>query len=166
MTDSGSNAGVLLALSIAPGLLMLLILSLRLYTRAVAKATLWIDDWLIIAAGVLATILNILAIVATRYGAGTHLADIEPQWSAPFAQVCLRLYDAPVGLRLTGLQIALADSALFAICITITKISICFTYLRIFPTQWTRWFCYSAIVFVACLGTTCTFLYVFQCRFV
>jgi hypothetical protein len=71
----------------ATGILMLIFVGMRVYSRQLVKSSLGLDDWLMVAAAVIAVAFDANTIIATYYGSGYHLEDIDPAWSVPFAKV-------------------------------------------------------------------------------
>jgi hypothetical protein len=63
---------------------------------------------------------------------------------------------------LTSHQMAFAADILFPIGVSLTKISLCLTYLRLFPSQTDKIFCYVLSGFVTLYTVACIFLMLFQ----
>jgi hypothetical protein len=53
---------------------------------------------------------------------------------------------------------------LFPAACSLTKISLCLTYLRLFPGRTDKIFCYVLSTFVTLYTVACLFLSLFQCR--
>jgi hypothetical protein len=53
---------------------------------------------------------------------------------------------------------------LFSTCISLPKMSLCVTYLRIFPSKVSRIFCQSAIAFIVCFTISTMLVQLFACR--
>ncbi|ORX93230.1 hypothetical protein BCR34DRAFT_608618 [Clohesyomyces aquaticus] len=58
---------------------------------------------------------------------------------------------------------AFAADMLFPISCSLTKISLCLTYLRLFPSRSNKIFCWTLTVFVTLYTVACIFLMLFQC---
>lgn len=86
---------VALGLVISTCILVLLVISGRLYARSRIKTALGIDDWMILAAAVLAIALSVLGATSCLYGLGYHLWDIRPEWTEPYYKVSTELERKP-----------------------------------------------------------------------
>jgi hypothetical protein len=53
---------------------------------------------------------------------------------------------------------------LFPTACSLTKISLCLTYYRLFPGRTDKIFCYALSIFVILYTVACFFLSLFQCR--
>lgn len=53
---------------------------------------------------------------------------------------------------------------LFPAACSLTKISLCLTYFRLFPSRTDKIFCYALSTFVILYTIACLFLSLFQCR--
>lgn len=53
---------------------------------------------------------------------------------------------------------------LFPMACSLTKISQCLSYLRLFPSRANELFCYVMIVFVTTYTITCVFVTLLECR--
>ncbi|KAF2501020.1 hypothetical protein BU16DRAFT_555526 [Lophium mytilinum] len=126
--------------------LMLLFIAGRLYTRSSVIGRWGLDDWLIIGATIFVVIETVLGCVDTRYGAGHHSEDFKPEWTLPYG------------------KIGFASGILFSTCISLPKLSLCVTYLRIFPSKPSRIFCQSAIAYIICFIISTTIVQLFACR--
>ncbi|OCK81925.1 hypothetical protein K432DRAFT_350062 [Lepidopterella palustris CBS 459.81] len=92
-----------------------------------------------------AIVISLLGCIACKYGIGYHIWDIKPGWAVIFSKI--------------------AYSALIVLgpCVSLTKISICITYLRIFPSRANRIFCHSLIAFLVCWMLASVLAETFQC---
>ncbi|OCL02858.1 hypothetical protein AOQ84DRAFT_252436, partial [Glonium stellatum] len=142
--DPETRAVLLLAVEIPCMCVMTLFMAGRFYSRGKRKA-LGIDDWVMVLPWALAVAMSISNCVATRYGTGYHIWDFKPQWVAPIGKT------------------ALITQVLFSPCVGLTKISVCLTYLRIFPSQKNRRFCYITIILSAAWAVAMFFANLFQC---
>ncbi|KAJ4287362.1 hypothetical protein N0V90_012760 [Kalmusia sp. IMI 367209] len=137
---------VVLGLTISTCILVLILTGGRLYARAHIKAALGIDDWMILVAAIFAISLTILGDVSCLYGLGYHLQDRRPEWTEPYY------------------KIGFAIQIVYPICVGLTKMSVCQTYLRIFPSETSRKFSHSMTAFVAAYTVTCLILMFSQCH--
>ncbi|KAF2794414.1 hypothetical protein K505DRAFT_304089 [Melanomma pulvis-pyrius CBS 109.77] len=93
----------------------------------------------------LALVLVFTTIVSLKYGLGLHIWDQKAEWAMPYGKM------------------AFVADILFPISCSLTKISLCLTYLRLFPSKVDRIFCYVISTFVTLYTATCVFLMLFQC---
>ncbi|KAL5336498.1 hypothetical protein BJX70DRAFT_389932 [Aspergillus crustosus] len=109
------------------------------------RNALGIDDWTMLIAYILAMAMSACQLIEPRYGIGRHLYDVRPEWLAPLG------------------KLTVAIQALFAPCSAMTKISICLTYLRLFPSRTNRWFNYVSLTILAAFGISTTVTMLLQC---
>ncbi|KAL4992428.1 hypothetical protein BDW68DRAFT_173132 [Aspergillus falconensis] len=109
------------------------------------RNALGVDDWMMLLAYVLAMGLSACQLVEPRYGIGRHLYDVRYEWYPALG------------------KLTIAIQALFAPCSAITKISICLTYLRLFPSKTNRWFNYISMVILTGFGLSTTATMLLQC---
>ncbi|KAF2463195.1 uncharacterized protein BDR25DRAFT_298502 [Lindgomyces ingoldianus] len=83
--------------------------------------------------------------VSLKYGLGLHIWDQKPEWATPYYKM------------------AFGSDILFPISCSLTKISLCLTYLRLFPSGSNKIFCYALSTFVTLYTAACIFLMLFQC---
>jgi hypothetical protein len=107
----------------------------------------------------------VLAIVSTRYGLGYLVWDIKPEWGPSFRKAC-RDRVHPCSLLTCFHQMIVAGSVLFTVNIAMPKISICFTYLYLFPLPRNIAFCYIMITFLSCWWISTVLVTIFQCRYI
>jgi hypothetical protein len=135
----------------------------RFYSRTVlVKGALGWDDWIMMAAYVRAlnirrlrlstNVPQLLAIAQcgihiweTRVGIGRHLYDVRLEWISSIG------------------KITLVTQVLFGPTTALTKISICLTYLRLFPSKTNKWFNYVAIAILIMWGIACPLVMLFMC---
>ncbi|KAL3451247.1 hypothetical protein BJX65DRAFT_237705 [Aspergillus insuetus] len=103
------------------------------------------DDWTMLIAYVLAMAMSACQLVEPRYGIGRHLYDVRQEWYPHLG------------------KLTVAVQALFAPCSAITKISICLTYLRLFPSRTNKWFNYISIAILTGFGISTTVGMLVQC---
>ncbi|KAF2667084.1 hypothetical protein BT63DRAFT_458047 [Microthyrium microscopicum] len=129
---------LLLAVETPVLVLMISIVSLRFYARAFVKRALGSDDWMMGVASLFATAETVLNLVSTRYGTGKHGWDLS---------------DPEINLAAKS---AYVFAVLFTPTVSLSKISICLTYLRIFPSEVDRYFCFGTITFLvlSLIGST------------
>ncbi|OCK85473.1 hypothetical protein K432DRAFT_439243 [Lepidopterella palustris CBS 459.81] len=127
------------------GVMVITVLT-RLYVRVGGRTTPGADDWVMAAAGVLATALFSIVCAMTTYGLGYHSEDFKSHWHMPYRE---SIY----AIELLG-----------PLCFACTKISICLTYLRIFPGKVDRTFCWAVIGFLVSWCLSSFWMAVFYCR--
>ncbi|PGH05023.1 hypothetical protein AJ79_06910 [Helicocarpus griseus UAMH5409] len=117
---------------------MLFFVAGRIYTRMRLQVGFGVDDWIIFAGVLIVVGTSILGCVSVKYGTGYHIWDLKPEWSLNFN------------------KISLAGTTLFNACVTFPKLSLCFTYLRLFISKGNKVFCYTLLVILlAWLISTC-----------
>jgi hypothetical protein len=124
------------------------VLALRLWTRLwIQGMNLGADDWTIIASWSVLVAYTIDVCLQTRYGLGQHG------------------YDLPEDTNISAsLELFYYGEALYYITVSLTKVSILFLYLKLFPQRSHRIFSYSMMVFVILTGLGCTIAGIFQCN--
>ncbi|KAF2495875.1 hypothetical protein BU16DRAFT_560735 [Lophium mytilinum] len=120
-TNPSPRVNMVLAITIPSMVLMLECLAIRFYHRRLTY--LGLDDWFMASAATLALTIASLALVSCRFGLGYPISAIRPEWERPFNTM------------------AFTSTLLFYICVALVKISVCCTYLRLFPSRGNRWFC-------------------------
>ncbi|KAF2025151.1 hypothetical protein EK21DRAFT_77115 [Setomelanomma holmii] len=126
-------------------------ISCRFYSRTVIVRTLGWDDWLMLIAAILSVASNIMILIAMgpNFQLGYHLWDLKPQI----------MYG-----KIRAAQMSMANQLLFTAIVTLMKVAILLTYLRIFPSRLNKWFCRSMIVYTIILSTMAFFFTLFQCN--
>ncbi|OCK82546.1 hypothetical protein K432DRAFT_380360 [Lepidopterella palustris CBS 459.81] len=142
--DPETRVNLIYGVEIPLTVVMTLFVAARLVGRRKLNAF-GLDDWTMLLAWATGASLSIVNCVATKYGTGYHIWDCKIAWIPP-----------------TG-KFALTTQLLFAPCVGITKISLCLSYLRIFPSQSNRWFCFSAITWLTAWTIATFFAFLFQC---
>ncbi|OJD36415.1 uncharacterized protein BKCO1_11000147 [Diplodia corticola] len=99
-----------------------------------SKHSLGLDDWLMALSTVMMLGVNVLGCVSTTVGSGRHTWDTD-----------------------------LATYIIFIPSVSLTKISLCTSYLRLFPSRANQWFCYICITFLTVWSLTFIFLMMFAC---
>jgi hypothetical protein len=54
---------------------------------------------------------------------------------------------------------------MFTVAVVLPKISVCFTYLLLFPSQRNIVFCWTTIVGLTCYAISTVLVTIFQCRY-
>ncbi|KAF1969850.1 hypothetical protein BU23DRAFT_475610 [Bimuria novae-zelandiae CBS 107.79] len=137
---------IVLGLTISTCILVLLLTGGRIYSRVHLRKGCGVDDCMIMAAAILGVTLTSLGASMCLYGLGYHLWDLRPEWQEPYY------------------KIGFYFSLVYPLCVGLTKMSICQTYLRIFPSQTSHKFSHSMTAFVAAYMLTCVILLFTQCR--
>ncbi|OJJ57701.1 hypothetical protein ASPSYDRAFT_133705 [Aspergillus sydowii CBS 593.65] len=137
---------IIYAVNIPLMVLMTVFVGARFISRTfLVRNALGIDDWMMLIAFVLAMAMSACQLVEPRYGIGRHLYDVKYAWYPSLG------------------KLTIAIQALFAPCSAITKISICLTYLRLFPSKTNKWFNYITMTILAGFGTSTTVTMILQC---
>ncbi|KAK7527103.1 uncharacterized protein IWZ02DRAFT_497556 [Phyllosticta citriasiana] len=125
-----TRVALILAVMIPQAFLVALFCTGRILSKILRKsehALAW-DDWLMVLSGVLILGVDFLGCYSTLYGSGYHTWDVYPEWIYPWGQIDFATY------------------WLFVPSLAITKVSICLSYLRLFPSRTNQCFCWSMIV--------------------
>ncbi|CAG5185419.1 uncharacterized protein ALTATR162_LOCUS11300 [Alternaria atra] len=130
--------------------LVVLTVSLRIFSRAKYVRHIFVDDVLIIFAAVFTLALAGMCIAATRHGLGQHI------WLLPV----LTLFDT---LKNCILYLFFCQ-VLYCFAIALTKIAIISQYLRFIPDKSFRATMYAISVIIVGLWITGVFVTIFQCR--
>ncbi|OAL02110.1 hypothetical protein IQ06DRAFT_346705 [Phaeosphaeriaceae sp. SRC1lsM3a] len=148
--DPVTRRPLALAVVIPMTVLVTFFISCRFYSRTVIIYTLGWDDWTMFAAALLSVGSNIMLIISMmpEYQMGYHLWDIHPT----------KLYG-----KMAAAQMGMASQLCFTAIITLMKVAILLTYLRIFPSKMNRWFCYAMLFYTITLNISCFFVTLFQC---
>ncbi|KAH6633208.1 hypothetical protein C7974DRAFT_167617 [Boeremia exigua] len=125
-------------------------ISCRFYSRTILTKTLGWDDGIMLLAAITSVGNNIMVIISMlpQYQMGYHLWDIHPQI----------LYAS-----MKAAQMGMATQLLFTVVITLMKVAILLTYMRIFPSRLNKWFCVIMLAYTISLNTACFFVTLFQC---
>ncbi|KAF2084266.1 hypothetical protein K490DRAFT_18159, partial [Saccharata proteae CBS 121410] len=136
---------ILAGLEIPFAIIMTAFVATRFYGRACITKILGADDWVMLAAWAFTLSQSLNNLAGIPYGNARHLWDVRPE-TVP-----------------TAMKLALVAQALFPPAAALTKISVCMTYLRIFPSKLNRYFCYVAIGYEVCWGIASFFGGIFMC---
>ncbi|CEL00867.1 hypothetical protein ASPCAL00460 [Aspergillus calidoustus] len=138
---------VIYGVNISLMVLMTIFVCGRFYSRIfLTRSNLGADDWTMLIAFVMAMGMSIAQVVETEFGVGRHLYDVKPEWFP-------KLGKASVSIQ-----------AVFGPCSALTKISICLTYLRLFPSKINKWFNYIQIGILIGFGISTLVGMLVQCR--
>ncbi|KAH7130603.1 hypothetical protein B0J11DRAFT_256598 [Dendryphion nanum] len=141
-----SRGPIVIGITAATMALVIVFQCARFYGKGVLRQALGADDWTMLIATIFSIPVSVFAMVSCQYGLGLHIWDQKPEeWSMTYA------------------KIAFAADILFPIACSVTKISLCLTYLRLFPSKTDKIFCYVLSVFVTLYTVACIFLMLFQC---
>ncbi|KAF2491840.1 hypothetical protein BU16DRAFT_442499, partial [Lophium mytilinum] len=143
--DPHTKVAFILGFLITLTTLMLMFFVLRIYARLSIIGYFGIEDWLVAGAVLGILVETIDGCVSTKYGAGYHIQDFKPEWTVPYAKT------------------SFISGAVFPICVAFPKLSLCITYLRIFPSKGNRIFCYTAMIYLVCWLISITLVTLFAC---
>ncbi|KAF2732919.1 hypothetical protein EJ04DRAFT_496088 [Polyplosphaeria fusca] len=149
--DPETRRPFVLAVEIPLTALVITFVSMRFYSRTVLIRALGADDYFMLAAAVVTAGTSIMTCISTLpvYQTGYHIWDLRPEIAKDPVQTA---------------QMAMATQLLF-VCITaFTKVSVLLTYLRIFPSQKNKYFCYAMMVFTTAWAITTFLLFLLQCE--
>ncbi|KAH7080465.1 hypothetical protein BKA63DRAFT_244406 [Paraphoma chrysanthemicola] len=138
--------GLIIGLVVPSLTLAVVFLATRFYGKGLLRQILWYDDWMMLGAMLFAVPTSIFPLVSINLGLGIHIWDQKPEWHTPYSKMG---YTADL---------------LFPAACSLTKISLCLTYFRLFPSRADKIFCYVMGVFVTLYTVACLFLSLFQCR--
>ncbi|KAF2789829.1 hypothetical protein K505DRAFT_377943 [Melanomma pulvis-pyrius CBS 109.77] len=139
-----SRVPLLLGFEIPLSIIMTSFVGVRMYVRYSKKTVGW-DDWTMMIAWVIAMSIFLCNCISVHWGIGLHVWDVYIPNAIPLA------------------KLALCFQLLFPPCIGFTKISICLTYLRVFPFKTNKWFCYCTMTYVVGWSIAVFFAIMFQC---
>ncbi|KAH7067240.1 hypothetical protein BKA63DRAFT_581953 [Paraphoma chrysanthemicola] len=148
--DPITRRPVAIGIIIPATVLVVTAISCRFYSRTVIVRTLGWDDWIMLLAAILCVGSNIMIIVAMlpSFQLGYHLWDLRPEI----------MYGT-----IRAAQMSMAYQLMFTAVITLMKVAILLTYLKIFPSKLNKWFCRIMIVYTVVLSTIAFFFTLFQC---
>ena len=92
-----------------------------------------------------ATTITVLILRMLDYGYGKDDAELLPAWVGPIG------------------KLSLAAFTLFPVTYCLIRASIVLTYLRLFPAQTNRWFCYGLFACMAVYGLWASLMTLLQC---
>ncbi|KAF2143756.1 uncharacterized protein K452DRAFT_224522 [Aplosporella prunicola CBS 121167] len=141
-----TRCSLIVGLMVAEGTLATLFCGARLVAKHRSKYSLGRDDWAMAVSTVMMMCVNILACISAKYGSGYHTWDVKFEWAKTWGKV------------------SFATFLLFIPSVSMTKISLCMSYLKLFPSRANKWFCLSTITFLILWSITVIFLLTFACR--
>ncbi|KAK0755136.1 hypothetical protein B0T18DRAFT_300858, partial [Schizothecium vesticola] len=132
--------------------LVAVIVSMRIFTRAHMTSNFFADDVLAIFAAVFIVVSASCALAATRFGLGEHVWNLPPP---------LALMEETIK---KCVQLMFVAHIFYAAATALTKLSIITSYLRIFPHDSLRVVLYATAVIVSGIGVSAMFATIFQCQ--
>ncbi|KAF4817812.1 Satratoxin biosynthesis SC1 cluster protein 4 [Colletotrichum siamense] len=122
-----------------------LMVPLRLYARWTTMHHFAPDDWIMLFTGLMFAVFVVLGQIAGAVAFGEDVWMVRPD-------------------ELTfGLKVFYVDESLYLACLGLTKISVLFFYLRIFPNKPFRWATYGTMGYIIISTTVLLFMQIFQC---
>ncbi|KAK1499259.1 CFEM domain-containing protein [Colletotrichum tamarilloi] len=123
----------------------ILVVPLRLYARWTTMHRFEADDWIMMFCGAMFVVFVVVGQLAGHVAFGEDVWMVEPD-------------------ELTlGLKLFFIDESMYLACLGLTKISVLFFYLRIFPNKSFRWATYATMTFIIISTTVILFMQIFQC---
>ncbi|KAK1633460.1 CFEM domain-containing protein [Colletotrichum phormii] len=103
------------------------------------------DDWIMMFCGAMFVVFVVVGQLAGHVAFGEDIWMVEPD-------------------ELTlGLKLFFIDESFYLACLGLTKISVLFFYLRIFPNKSFRWATYATMIYIIISTTVVLFMQIFQC---
>ncbi|KAF2120488.1 hypothetical protein BDV96DRAFT_267591 [Lophiotrema nucula] len=140
-----SRGPIVIGLTVTTLALVVIFVIARFYGKGVLRQALGRDDWIMLVAAIFSIPVSAIALESLNYGLGLHIWDQKAEWGVTYGKM------------------AFAADILFPISCSLTKISLCLTYLRLFPSRTDKIFCYVLSSFVTLYTIACIFLMLFQC---
>ncbi|KAB5522976.1 CFEM domain-containing protein [Coniochaeta sp. 2T2.1] len=129
------------------GFLGLTAFALRCVARLYVAAQTWgIDDWIICAAVAVMVPLQVISIPLSNHGLGLDM------WNVPHDSITTILY------------LYFWDEMVYVTALSLTKVSILFFYLKVFPGKRFRYVVYTLIAANICYAVVFDLLLAFQCH--
>ncbi|KAH3918558.1 hypothetical protein HBI56_135090 [Parastagonospora nodorum] len=141
-----NHDGLIIGITVPLLALAIIFLAARFYGRGLLRMILGADDWIMLLATLLAIPVSVFPMIGIKFGLGLHIWDQKPEWYTPYWKM------------------GYAADLLFPAACSLTKISLCVTYLRLFPGNTSKVFCYVLGTFVVLFSLASFFLSLFQCR--
>jgi len=151
-TNPQSQGNGLLAMQLVLVIIVVLVVSLRIYTALFLNRSFRIGDWMLIPATVFYIGLTIAASLGTtHYGWGKHA------------------WDVPLSTRETALLVSFISELLVTWSLSLAKLSLCCFYNRQIPCvgkqhRWRRWTVYLLVGLTVAWGVESTMSIIFQCH--
>ncbi|TID23479.1 hypothetical protein E2P81_ATG03050 [Venturia nashicola] len=143
--DPETRVNLLLGIEAPFTILAIIFVCARFYSRTCLRNVLGWDDWVMALAAVFAVAITLCHCLSTQYAIGYHIWDI------------------PISHYIPAGKLTYVSLVLFAPSASLAKISICMTYLRVFPSQSDRSFAQFGIGFSIIFCVVITFINIFQC---
>ncbi|OJD37425.1 uncharacterized protein BKCO1_7000164 [Diplodia corticola] len=142
-----TQTAFILAIQVPTIALVLLAVAARFFDRAYFTRGLMASDWLIIPAAILVAVCNAVFLVGISYGMSWHLWVLNQ--------------DQLVAI----MKVTLAYRSIFGVAAAFIKVSICLTYIHLFPRSKVNvWFCRGTIAYCTIAGIILLVLSTFACR--
>ncbi|KAJ0302173.1 hypothetical protein COL516b_007224 [Colletotrichum fioriniae] len=122
-----------------------LVVPLRLYARWTTMHRFEADDWIMMFCGAMFVVFVVVGQLAG------HVAFGEDIWMVDPDELTL------------GLKLFFIDESMYLACLGLTKISVLFFYLRIFPNKSFRWATYATMTYIIISTTVVLLMQIFQC---
>ncbi|KAL5114678.1 hypothetical protein ACEQ8H_007411 [Pleosporales sp. CAS-2024a] len=136
---------LILGITVPALTLALIFLFVRFYGRGLLRQTLGFDDCVMLFAMLFALPVSSFPLASRKYGLGQHEKHVKPEMFTPYSKMNY------------------AADLLFPAACSLTKISLCLTYLRLFPDNTARNFCFAMMTFVIMFSLASFFMSLFQC---
>ncbi|KAH7024927.1 uncharacterized protein B0I36DRAFT_250614 [Microdochium trichocladiopsis] len=131
----------------APLLVMsITFVGIRFYGKGVLRKIIRADDWIILAASIFSIAVSAMPLIALKYDLGFRLVDADPANLVHMS------------------KIVYANDLLYPTAVGLTKVSICFSYLHLFPSHGNKIFCYTMTGFVTLYSVLCLLLSLLECQ--
>ncbi|KAF2639815.1 hypothetical protein P280DRAFT_50006 [Massarina eburnea CBS 473.64] len=140
-----SLRGLVIGLTVPSIALVIVVMAIRLYSKGVLRQALRLDDHIMLAAAITSIPVCAIALHSLNYGLALHIWDQKEEWHV--------IYN----------KMGFAADILFPLCCSLTKISLCLTYLRLFPSRTDQIFSFAVITFLILYTLACVGLMLFQC---
>ncbi|KAL1868061.1 SNARE-binding exocyst subunit S6 [Diaporthe australafricana] len=139
---------------------------LRLYSRWRYTAGYDVDDWIMVACLPIFIVFEVVGHVCSS--SPPFLSTEMPTGANPFLTAGQLGFGVDVwmvepSVFSYALKLFYIDESFYLAVLILTKISILFFYLRIFPQRRFRWTCYGVMAWVATSGIIFIFMQIFQC---
>ncbi|KAF6802900.1 CFEM domain-containing protein [Colletotrichum sojae] len=136
---------------------------LRLYTRWTTMHRFATDDWIMLVCGLLFAVFVVLGQVAGAIAFGEDIWMVSADELTLGLKVGIRLRTSRATDSDNERQIFFIDESFYLVCLGLTKISVLFFYLRIFPNKTFRRATYWTMGYIILTTTVLLFMQIFQC---
>ncbi|KAK3365498.1 hypothetical protein B0T24DRAFT_723232 [Lasiosphaeria ovina] len=151
LSDRSTSAPVIWRVNLTFIVLVGVVVSLRIFTRAFITRHFFADDVLAVFAAIFTLVSASTALAATEYGLGMHVWNLPP----PISNM--------VDMITHCVKLMFVAHVFYAVATAFTKLSIITSYLRIFPHETLRRIMYGTAVLVVGIGISAIFATIFQC---